>query len=185
MEEQDRLKGFVNQNRESFDDKGPSDRVWQKIEVDLANSNPMNIEKRHPYLAIWKVAAVFFFFATSVLLVMKWQEPATMVVDNGQQVDEFEMAEAYYMKVIGQKQAELSMSLTISPELANKFDRDLEVLDSLYQQLKRDIQAKGDASKVQDAMVQNLRLRIEILNYQLDILEKVKTTKDNENEANI
>ena len=53
------------------------------------------------------------------------------------------------------------------------------MLDSMYAVLKKDLN-KGNEDVIADAMILNLRLRIEILNKQLSIIQAIEDSK-NEN----
>ena len=67
-----------------------------------------------------------------------------------------------------------------NPEIDRDLLVEIDQLDSTYQMLKSAADG-GQSEKIIDAMVLNLQMRIDILNQQLEVLEKIKTIKENEN----
>lgn len=177
----DELEKYITENREAFDDKMPDIKVWDKIESEIGRDFK---KKYFNYTILWKVAAVFF-FASSVYLFTQLNKTGTdgealAPMTSSNLYQEFEEAEAYYVLEIGRKQASLTAAKKIDPILTESFQTDISHLDSIYTQLKNEF-SENKNEQVINALIQNLQLRIEILNEQLMILENVKNTVDNEN----
>jgi hypothetical protein len=54
-------------------------------------------------------------------------------------------------------------------------------LDSSYTQLKKQLYTTPNTDKVMGAMIQNLQLRIEVLNRQLEVLQRVEKLQKQQN----
>ena len=165
----DQFEKFIMENRSAFDDAEPSEKLWNGIDQKLEKKTvPMNI--------IWKVAAVLFLVSTVVLLLDR-QAPALEVGPLLSQ--EFLEAEDYYVTMINQRKELIRQQL--SPEDEKAFLLEINDLDAMYLDLKETYQSNASSERVMDAMINNLQLRLDILNRQLEILEKIKG-QNHENE---
>jgi hypothetical protein len=69
------------------------------------------------------------------------------------------------------------LSLSQELDLGKDFANEINMLDSMYAVLKKDMQ-NGNEENLVDAMILNLQLRIEILNQQLNIIQSIETRKN-------
>lgn len=157
----DELEDFVRQNRQAFDDKEPSPKVWKGIEISLGLSrrswtNPV---------VLWRAAAIFFMALSLYLLIPK--EP--MRAENALALKEFTDVEAFYVQQITNK-VELIGEFKESDGL-NGFTRDFQQLEAMYLVLKEEMKTRP-GEKVKDALVLNLLVQIDLLNQHLHRLEK-------------
>ncbi|MGI9543572.1 MAG: hypothetical protein ACR2MX_09955 [Cyclobacteriaceae bacterium] len=171
----DKLEKYITGNRDAFDDKQPSDLLWSKIDEKLNVSTRSN-----NYGWIWKAAAVLLLGVSSVLMYQKSklqdkvnQTAETTLEETIIMDTDFEETEVYYTAMIEEKKMEIASFQVDDPELKAEFEADLEELDVLYLELKEELFETSN-EKVMEALIDNLRLRINILNRQLDILEKIK-----------
>ncbi|TVT41711.1 hypothetical protein FNT36_09795 [Hymenobacter setariae] len=74
--------------------------------------------------------------------------------------------ETYYVGQLADRKAELGQ---LSPEAVAECSRELVDLDSLYQQLKRELPSHPQPEVVLTAMNRNLQYRLDILNRQLEL----------------
>ena len=175
----DKLEKYIKDNRDSFDDKIPSNNVWHKINDQLDNEAVPQVSMGG-YL--WRAAAIIL-FVTVIWLFVDRNNKENLTAQNRGSVEEtqipFKDVEAYYFKEIEQKQQLIIQYVKENPELNQNLLGVIDQLDSTYQVLKSRSE-KGYGEKVIDAMVLNLQMRIDILNQQLNILEKIKRIKENE-----
>ena len=66
-----------------------------------------------------------------------------------------------------------------NPEIDKNLLSEIDQLDSTYHELKSNLK-EGYNERIIDAMVVNLQMRIDILNRQLDVLEKIKNLTEDE-----
>ena len=175
----DKLEKYIRENRASFDDRNPSAEVWHKINDQLDND-----VKPQVYLGtyMWRAAAVLFFVAVVWLLVDRnnnMYNISQIPANNDESQIGFNDVEAFYMKEIEAKQQLILQFVSDTPEINRDLLGEIDQLDSTYQVLKSTAE-KGYSEKVLDAMVLNLQMRIDILNRQLEVLEKIKNLKENE-----
>ncbi len=163
---EDKLEKTIRENREYFDNREPSRDVWTNVAFRLGinRSTSANIW--------WRVAAIIFFGLSAYLLTDKlYQEPQQepVVID-----DRFAETESFYLDEIEQK-TELITQFTDQVALGEQAERDLQRLDAMYQVLKE--KYKKDPSKeVVDALILNLLLHLDILNDELEKLDKQEET---------
>jgi len=169
----DSLEEFVRQNRDAFDDKEPSEKVWRNIEASI-KLKPKSIWDS---VVLWRAAAVIF-MALSGYLMLPEKGDRQEVKDVA--VAEFNDVEAFYFKQISEKVQMIDDFQ--KNEGLNGFTHDFQQLDAMYLVLKEEMKT-SPSQKVKDALVLNLLVRIDLLNQQLYKLEK-EFSKDPEQAEN-
>ena len=156
----DKLEDFIRQNRESFDDQQPPDRVWKNIEgtVNFSTKSAWNS------VALWRAAAVIFMALSAYLLIPKGSAVPTQDIA----LKEFNDVETFYVNQISEK-VELIDEFQRNEGL-NGFTQDFQQLEAMYMVLKEEMRT-SPSQKVKDALVLNLLVRIDLLNQQLHKLE--------------
>ncbi len=166
----DRLESFVEENRHEFDFLEPSDKVWEAInqKFEQAEQKP----KRKFYAL--KIAAV---------LVLALAVPATIYFRSGNtaqtsqnetpadpEVRELIEAEAYYAQEVSGKLAEIQKCYKVHPELKAQIEGDLDELENMYMSLKSDLKDNVSNKEVIEAMIENNRNRMKLVD---DVLEQI------------
>ena len=161
---EDNLEKFIRSNRQAFDSREPKESTWNAIEGSLFQSPKFNAWNS---LTVWRAAAMLLLVLSVSLII-----PRDFLRGENSSValKEFNEVEAYYTKQITQK-AKLIEEIT--PDLENQFSEDFHQLDAMYQVLKEEMKTRP-SKKVKDALVLNLMVRINLLNQQLQQLEKVE-----------
>jgi hypothetical protein len=176
----DKLEKFIRENRSSFDDLTPPDSPWHHINGRLESQGRQVFLTRH----IWKAAAILLFAAVIWLMVDRQNEEETLnlsQIETSEGIDLREV-ENFYVNLIENKQQEIRHFIEVYPEADEKLLSDIHKLDSTYQELKKKL-LQGPNEKIIDAMVINLQTRIEILNQQLNVLERIKQLKEQNDET--
>ena len=167
----DRLEEFIRNNKEAFDDREPSEKVWTNINASLGLRRTTVWNS----LALWRAAAVIFMVLCGYLLLPKAN--MNLAKDNVSNVStEFDDVEAFYIRQISEK-IEMIDEFQKSEGL-NGFTHDFQQLEAMYMVLKEEMKTRP-SQKVKDALVLNLLVRIDLLNQQLHKLEK-EYKKDNQ-----
>jgi len=167
----DKLEDFIRQNRNAFDDKTPSEKVWIFIERSLGLRYGVSWWNS---VGVWRAAAVIFMITTVVLLLPKGQLPRHQTA-----MKEFTDVENFYIQQISEK-TELIEDFKRSEGL-NGFTNDFKQLEAMYLVLREEMKSRP-SQKVKDALVLNLLVRIDLLNQQLHKLENSEYKKDREEE---
>lgn len=79
-----------------------------------------------------------------------------------------------YTQLIDNKRAELRQMTESDPALYKEFAVELDQLERSYQNLKADLPKNPNQETVIQAMIQNLQWQIDLLNQQLDIIQRIK-----------
>ena len=169
------LEKFIKSNREQFDTKEPREKLWTQIDTELNGG-------KADYGWLWKAAVVVLLAVCGYLV---WERSAHQTIDTAVaselQLDtEFIETELYYTQLISQKTLVLEEYDIEDQEVKEAFKNDLLSLDSSYQELKQEFVDTNNEA-VLDALISNLEVRMELLNQQLMILDKIQ--KDNHNET--
>jgi hypothetical protein len=176
----DRLKDFIDENRKAFDDKVPSDAVWNNIDNALF---PVAKKIWYNSLTLWRAAAVIFMVLSLYLLVPKFTVPRTQMANESEVVlKEFTDVEKFYVQQISEK-VQLIDGFEKSEGL-NGFTKDFQQLDAMYNVLKEEMKVRP-SQKVKDALVLNLLVQIDLLNQHLHKLEKESKAAEPKRGVNI
>lgn len=187
----DPLEAFVRQNRRAFDSATPAADLWARIEAELGQplpqqnplgttATPLVPARPHRILrpALWQAAATIALLAGFFWLVgqpVPQREGAPQAsISLEQYSNELAQADAAYGKLISQRRAEIVSLRAYEPELVDEFLKDLDELDAGYYRLREELTTAPNTEAVIRAMIQNLRLRIDVLSRQLEVLERIK-----------
>jgi hypothetical protein len=178
----DRLKDFIDENRNAFDDKAPSDKVWNNIDKILFPSSARTTTWYNS-LTLWRAAAVIFMVLSVYLLLPKITSPQNQIAKENEVVmKEFTDVEKFYVQQISEK-VQLIDGFEKS-EGFNGFTKDFQQLEAMYNVLKEEMKIQP-SQKVKDAMVLNLLVQIDLLNQHLHKLEKESKGEGEKPEVNI
>lgn len=167
----DELEKFVSKHRDSFDSASPTERVWHRIEE-------KSHQKRSLWPTLWKVAAMLFMASTAYLLIDRDAKSSTELV----MPEEFRQAEAYYITQISQRREIIEQELDAEDRAT--FLKEIDILDSMYVELKKTYRMNASSDRITNALINNLQLRADILDRQVEILQIIKKQK-NENDLSI
>lgn len=168
---QDSLQNFVKGHKEEFDTLTPNDKIWESIHKELEQSNRANSK-----IIFWRVAAIILFVCSVGLIFyankeLIWETSPSIAYDS-----EFVDTEKYYRSVINERQQLITLVAESHPEIESDFEADWEILDQSYLKLKEEY-SKSQSKEVRNALVQNLRSRVNLLNRQIEILESIDSDK--------
>jgi len=167
----DSLKDFIDTNREAFDSRVPSDKVWSKVESKLPRTN----------ITIWRAAAIILFGISGFLFFAN--KPAVQQNKEMAQLQgEFSNLEKFYTDQIAEKVEWISDTRDTFAD--DQFTQDFEKLDAMYQVLREQMKA-NPTEQVKDALVLNMLVRIDLLNQQIQKLEESKRAERAEKDTEI
>jgi len=172
------LEDYIKKNKEKFAGEEPTDghldRFLRKLEKEEES-------KRTSGITFWRVAAAVIVLVTisvSVLL-PRFNSPedvqyASMSLsDVSEDLADVEM---YYQSKLEREYAELNSLSETDPEVKSYMD-ELENLNELYQELEEELYTSGSHEKVVIAMIENFRLRLEIIEKLEQIKNSAKSVK--------
>ena len=167
----DRLEEFVRSHSAEFDLHEPDPKLWKKIEKGIV---PKRKLAWGYYLS--RAAAVIFLIGATLIAQRIWMKSDHKSTNNKVakveiDIPELKEAEMYYTGIINSKLKEVEPLLSEYPSMEKELKTDLSELDSIYLDLKNDLRDDIANHEVIEAMIQNYRLRISILEDMLEFLE--------------
>ena len=183
----DRLERFVRDNREDFDSYEPSKALWKKIEVEVAKQQPAGKRLNGKVVKFGRMRWGIAIAATlGILLTVGYGVFVYSTIPND--FASLDMPPAYkstygkelvqFTSLVEQKREELKALESADPQLYHQFDAELQALDKNYQSLKNELPQNPNPEDLLKAMVQNLSMQIDLLNQQLQIIQKIKDVKN-------
>jgi hypothetical protein len=176
-DKKDRLERFVRDNRDGFDVFLPQDSLWDRIENNIPSepAEPSKKVKRlsNPYFD-WRMAAcVIFALGTGYLFYLNNEYGVTRDPGVALKVPAYAREFNQYNVMIDEKRSEIIRLASNNPELYKDFSADLESLESSYQNLKSDLGNAPNQEALVRAMIENLQYQVDLLNRQLNILQRI------------
>lgn len=198
-----KLDDFMEEHRSEFDMIEPRAELWDKINSRLGSES-----KHRSFSVWWKVAAVGVVFAFSFWAQMQKDQVPTELSYNqlretnvvtqypsdskeipaiaGQMekvMPELAETESYYNRKVNSTMKELKVYLVKYPEVARDMKKDLAELDSVYLSLKRDLGDNVAHEEIINAMIQNYRMKLQILEEIKETLEQNSSGVTNKNKS--
>lgn len=181
----DKLEKYIIDHREEFDQFEPDPALFERIR------KPTGILRMFTWKSVlWKAAAVLVIFTASYffhdLMSTRHHEQSTAEVETeaGQPSEIIKMmieAEAFYTAQIADRRTELNLLAQDQPEIHREINYELLELDSVYADLKRDLKDNASNEEVIEAMIQNYRIKLDILE---DVLQQLRAAKNEETKNN-
>ena len=166
----DRLEEFVRSHSTEFDLYEPNPELWKKIEKSVHPGRVI-----HWNYILTRAAVVLIIIGASLFGQRLWMKNRLSSGNIASEVEinipELQEAEMYYTGMINAKLEEVKPYLNEYPSLEEELNTDLSELDSIYVSLKNDLKDNIANHEVIEAMIQNYRLRISILEDMLEFLE--------------
>jgi len=159
----DRFENFITDHREKFDFREPDPRIWKNLQKDMPVQRSLSWQ-----LFLKRAAIVVLIFGASYIaneMVHRYRSKGIISSKQGKEsiIPGLHEAEAYYTGLINQKLDELKPVIANCPSLQEEIDYDLSELDSVYTELKSDLKDNMANQEVIEAIIQNYRLKITIL----------------------
>ncbi len=163
----DNLEKFILENRESFDDAVPGLKVWANIDRQL--------DRRPSRRVVWMkrlsmAAAVALLLTAGGVMGFFLANSSNELKSLADISPEHAEMERYFKSQVTNKMAQLA-----SYRQDTYVKPDIQELDTLYEQLKIELQQapEGAEEQIIQAMINNYQTKIDILE---QVLEKVQTT---------
>lgn len=165
----DRFEKFITENRDQFDFRDPDAEIWNRVKKDI------RVKDRFDWkLFMKRAAAVIIIFAASYManeMVHRYRSNGTTKGPEEASIPGLTEAEAYYTGLVNQKLDELKPMMANCPSLEEELNYDLSELDRVYVDLKTDLKDNMANQEVVEAIIENYRLKISILEELLKEIE--------------
>ena len=174
-----RLEDFIKMNKEEFDELEPSADLWSKIEKHLPPEGTPIKRREAKTFSLNFVLRV----AASIVVVMGICFGLYLHFEKNDRVNYAAINPVYakqriqYTSLVQSKRKELKSIAKTDPELYKEFSAEIAQMDSTYKRLNRDLVNSPNQERVLRAMIRNLQIQTEVLNQQLEVIEQLKQTK--------
>ncbi len=174
----DKLEQFVGKNREAFDDLRPDPTIWNGIQKDIRSPRQLQWKT-----IMWRAAAVIMIFTASYFfhdMVNSGQDQPEIAQEQISDQESFEEArtfieaEAYYTSRIGNMKKEVYRMTGKNSRISRDMDLEFKELDRVLKDLKQDLGDNAANTEVLEAMIQNYRMKLMILE---EMLEQLKASR--------
>lgn len=171
----DKLEEHIRQNRDDLDRYSPPAGIWIRIRKELRKKNPM--------LRQWFSIAAMIVVILGTAIVLFRPEYRRTNAYRQRNIDErltqhnpqLKESEVYYNKLLNSLYTEAAPLLTKNPEVKKELNTGLSQLDSICSDLKKDLKDNISNQDVVEALIQNYRIKIRLLEDMLTVI------KENEN----
>lgn len=184
---QDKLEKFIIGNRAEFDVYEPGPELWNRIK------KPGHAVIRMSWKTImWRAAAVVVIFSSSWLIHDWVQKDNTKSLTENESafenpdlehVNVLLEAEVFYTARIHTAREEIILLSGDNKGLLDEINIDMVELDKVFEELKNDLKDNSDNEEVIEAMIQNYRIKLEVLEEILIQLKKSQDLSDEKNQS--
>ncbi len=162
----DSLKKFIQENRAAFDTQTPPENSWQQIEAALPKASRQIFWNSTSF---WRIAAMVLFGLSAYLLISK--NYSRLNKKEIAELQGFNDLEIYYSTQISEKMDLVHRYQSSTGLTEDEITQNLKKLEAMYLVLKDEMK-RMPSQDVRDALVLNLLVRIDLINQQLNKLDK-------------
>ena len=162
----DRLEEFIKSNREAFDQYEPSEKVWEQISKSTRKAKTINFTTY--FLRVAAVIAVAVISSVVIIKTNIFNSDELALQNDDPELLELIEAEAYYAGQVNEKMDEIRKCYVTFPEIKNEVEMDLNELEEMYNTLKIDLKENISNKAVIEAMIENNRYRLKMVDEVLD-----------------
>ncbi len=169
----DRFDDFIRSNRDEFDSFAPPANGWNQISEKI-HSKPNALRKRLYIISSSVAAAAIIAFVVMFSIQDPNQNNMAATYEN---IPELNEATIFYQTQINEHKAAIAQLASDHPDMVNEMNTDLAALDTALLELKQDLKDNISNEEIIEAMIQNYRMK-------LMILEDIMVYLDNQKQEN-
>ncbi len=162
----DRLGEFIKANREAFDHYEPSEKVWEQISKSKPKSKTVKFTTY--FLRVAAILVVAIMFSIVVIKTNIFNSENMTSQSDDPELRELIEAEAFYAGQVNEKMDEIRKCYDTFPEIKHEVETDLTELQEMYDVLKIDLKENISKKAVIEAMIENNRYRLKMVDQVLD-----------------
>lgn len=177
---EDELKKHIEQHRAEYDDYGfDSASAWDKISEKLPKEE-VKVKTLFPRKTLLRIAAIFLVccgIGTAYIVGLRNGKNDKAMAAKTALPAEFVEAQNYYATQVNTKMEEVKKLDTGNEEIA----QEIQLLQKEYQRLEKEMQKPVNKQEIINAMIENYKLRLALLE---SYLEEMKGDKLPQHETN-
>jgi hypothetical protein len=174
----DKLEEHIRKNREDLDRYNTPPDAWRRIN--------MKLKKEKSFMRHWFSIAAMIIVILGTALVLFRPEFRWSEGNRNKAFDEritrlnpqIKETEVYYNSLINSLYNEATPLLTKNPEVKKELNSGLSQLDSICSDIKKDLKDNVANQEVLEALIQNYRIRIRLLEDMLTVLKEDKNNPE-------
>jgi hypothetical protein len=182
-QKENKLEKFVRKNRQDFDCFDMPQNLWGNIQNELSRQEKKKVIQIG-YQTFWRMTAVVLLLVGGYVVYAHFYQNLSNADPLKQISPKMAETEAHYFKIIAQKQQQINQFPLKEMGVENDFKSTLGELEKEYTSLKKEFYKAPIRDKIKDAMVLNLKMRLEILNQQLEILQQIEKLRNDIDDLN-
>jgi len=160
----DELEKHIRNNRDAMDIHDPDPSVWNRMEPQLPRKHRTSI----PHM--WKAAAVVIVAAASLTIILKMT--GTPGTRENSAINIVRETEQYYNSLLTSLYSEAEPLLTANPVIRTELEAGMSELDTISMSIREDLKDNVATGEVIEALIRNYRLRIELLEDMLSLMNE-------------
>ncbi len=174
------LKSYIRDNRSAFDTANPPDALWDRIATSLDEQEASAPKVRTlGFARVARVAAALLLLGIAGTLVFTYGRKQGYE-DYNRINPQLAAEQRTYADMVMQKRDSIAYIAATNPTLYGEFSAVLEQMDANYQSLKQELPTSPNQEMTLEAMIQNLKIQIEVLGQQIDTYHYINKTKKNQ-----
>jgi hypothetical protein len=167
----DDLEQFIKNNRNGLDKYDPSPEIWERIRQRSGSRNKQFVIR----LSVAAIITVVLGTALTIYFLSYGKNPELVMGD--QERMELKETEIFYNSMVSTLYREAKPMLTSQPEIENELNTGLAQIDSICNDLKKDLKDNVANQEVIEALIQNYRFKIQLLEDMLNVLKENEPVK--------
>lgn len=176
----DSLEKYIINNKADFNNVEPPEDMFDGIAFEYESDDQPKIPlyKKVTKWGVRAAAAIIIFVVAWMLNDLRDHNQDNVMAESGniEIIKELKEAEAFYNARITHNMDRITTLASHQPGLVESVNMDLEQLDAVYNELKNDLGDNAANQEVIEAMIQNYRLKLDILEEILEQLEEKSNT---------
>ncbi len=163
----DKLEDHIRRNREDFDKYNPPAQIWTRIKKELRGRN----SRLKQWISL--AAMIVIVLGTAIVFFKPQYRFSNKENDSSARAfPQLKETEIYYNNLINSLYKEATPLLTGNPEVKKELNSDMSQIDSICTDIKKDLKDNISNQEVVEALIQNYRTKIQILEDMLTVLKE-------------
>lgn len=178
----DNFEKYIQENKKQLDQHEPKDIFWDKIAPELEEKKPKNDWLKYTL----RVAAILLLgVGIGWLINQQGSNQQLQANNNEMELAELGDAQSYYTSLIDEKLLEIEKSSKMTKKDKDEFLTFMEDLDQEYAILKESLKENINNERVIEAILENYKTRIDVLESLINRLNEQQNLQDDESKVYI
>ncbi len=172
----DNLEEYIRKHREEMDRHKPSSGIWRRIRKEIKPGSEFTVDLN--------CSNGCCYYRDTVVFLRPGFKMTQKAV--GENKDQSEMkgnsplreTEIYYNNLANTLYREATPMLTRNPEIEKELSSDISQIDSICSEIKKDLKDNVANQDVVEALIQNYRIKIRLLEDMLEVLKEYENNPE-------